>query len=44
LTLEEANDTSIGEIIEREKRGNTGNYDYINKVYKRYNKFEAAWN
>jgi hypothetical protein len=32
LTLDEAKDTTIREIIEREKKGNSGNQDYIDKV------------
>ena len=39
LTLEEANETSIRDIIEREKKSITGNQDYISKIYKRFHKF-----
>jgi hypothetical protein len=39
LTLEEANKTSIRDIIEGEKISNTGNQDYISKIYKRFQKF-----
>lgn len=44
ITIEEAKEYSIKEIIERENSFNKGNPDYIQKVEKDYAKFETAWN
>lgn len=45
ITIEEANELTIKDIIEREQDSlNINNNEYIHKINKDYNKFEQAWN
>lgn len=44
LTYDEVCEMKIWEIIEKERRNNSGNRDYIAKVEKDYFKFRNAWN
>lgn len=44
ITIEEAKEYTMKEIIERENSFNKGNPDYIQKVERDYSKFETAWN
>jgi hypothetical protein len=44
LTLEDANDQTIQNIIDRENQNHFGNDEYLKKVNKHYDRFESAWN